>query len=129
MEKYVLCYVEEGMCYFTNQELGKQWGDDWDGIPYEHNAGTPYQHHGENIKKVFIVPEDGETHIEEPCDTYYCNSNYSVKEINNKEIPWLKIFYYKDKKKIIEEIFAGIEYNEFLEKLKDIPVEIYTRYN
>ena len=38
----VLCYVEGNWAYFTTKDLDKQWGDDWDDAPYEHNAGTPY---------------------------------------------------------------------------------------
>lgn len=38
----VLCYVDDKFAYFTTQELAKQWGDDWDDAPYEHNAGEPY---------------------------------------------------------------------------------------
>lgn len=37
-----LCYVEGDWAYFTTQPLDKQWGDDWDDAPYEHNAGEPY---------------------------------------------------------------------------------------
>ena len=40
---YKLCYIEKNFAYFTTQDLEKQWGDDWDDAPYEHNAGTPYE--------------------------------------------------------------------------------------
>ena len=39
----ILCYVDEPWAYFTTQDLDKQWGDDWNDAPYEHNAGTPYE--------------------------------------------------------------------------------------
>lgn len=38
-----LCYVKGSFAYFTTQELSKQWGDDWNDAPYEHNAGEPYE--------------------------------------------------------------------------------------
>ena len=39
----VLCYIDQmGRAYFTTQALSKQWGDDWNDAPYEHNAETPY---------------------------------------------------------------------------------------
>jgi hypothetical protein len=38
-----LCYVDRPWAYFTTQPITKQWGDDWDDAPYEHNAGTPYE--------------------------------------------------------------------------------------
>lgn len=39
----VLCYVDGPWAYFTTQPLAKQWGDDWNDAPYEHNAGEPYE--------------------------------------------------------------------------------------
>jgi hypothetical protein len=39
---YKLCYVSGSFAWFTTQELSKQWGDDWNDAPYEHNAGSPY---------------------------------------------------------------------------------------
>ena len=37
-----LCYIDSKCAYFTSQEIDKQWGDDWNDAPYEHNAGEPY---------------------------------------------------------------------------------------
>jgi len=43
LDNYKLCYVDDyNTAYFTNVPLSKQWGDDWDDAPYEHNAGLPY---------------------------------------------------------------------------------------
>ena len=42
MKEPILCYVKGPWAYFTTQPLKKQWGDDWDDAPYEHNAGEPY---------------------------------------------------------------------------------------
>lgn len=39
---FKLCYIDGCWAYFTTQDLDKQWGDDWDDVPYEHNAGDPY---------------------------------------------------------------------------------------
>ena len=38
-------YIEEKQekyAYFTPISLDKQWGDDWNDTPFEHNAGIPY---------------------------------------------------------------------------------------
>ena len=48
---YKLCYVDSSeyqaepmTLYFTElDDVTKQWGDDWDDVPYEHNSGTPYE--------------------------------------------------------------------------------------
>ena len=46
---YKLCYVDQEdeyssitTLYFTN-DMEKQWGDDWDDAPYEHNSESPYE--------------------------------------------------------------------------------------
>lgn len=105
-ELYKLCYIENNFAYFTTQDLDKQWGDDWDGAPYEHNAGTPYPPlyryvAGRNekvetdwnadgtpkweiVKIAFYCPS-----AETPAQMAYGNSKYSVQQINKGMIPWL----------------------------------------
>lgn len=41
-QTFKLCYVHHNILYFTDS-FEKQWGDDWDDAPYEHNAGEPYE--------------------------------------------------------------------------------------
>lgn len=85
-----LCYVSDSYdhdhfeVWFTNN-LTKQWGDDWDDAPYEHNAGDPYDHHDDATPVMYIVngdyilPDDG-----------YLNSPYSVESINRRAVAWLR---------------------------------------
>ena len=104
--------------YFTN-DLEKQWGDDWDDIPYEHNAGTPYNHNTDLIIVPFIIeyfklekmvevernyedllticPLFDDIEVRFPCDGYL-NSPYSIDMINTGAIPWLygRICRYKE---------------------------------
>ena len=49
-DEYKLCYVDGNKAWFTNN-FEKQWGDDWNDRPYEHNAGLPYDHWSELIKE------------------------------------------------------------------------------
>jgi hypothetical protein len=83
-----LCYVESGVAYFTTQELDKQWGDDWNDAPYEHNAGTPYGPYrpGDNwtITEIRFAGD-----FQVPCDGH-CNSPWSVQQINKGFCPWLR---------------------------------------
>ena len=86
--KYKLCYVEQKddylnliTLYFTN-DMEKQWGDDWDDIPYEHNAGEPYEHETDVFS--IIVNTNWE-------DVITPHSPYSVKDINKGIIPWITI--------------------------------------
>lgn len=73
--------------YFTS-DLDKQWGDDWDDAPYEHNADEPYT----NETHVIMIPvkliSSGDIVIEFPKDGYI-NSPYSVDSINHGKCSWV----------------------------------------
>ena len=76
----MLYYCQNSGAYFTNKPLSEQCGDDWNDIPYEHNAGAPY---GEGIVKVawdgpFKLPGE-----------HCINSSYSVDRIKQGAVPWL----------------------------------------
>lgn len=88
MENAKLCYVDGNFAYFTTQPLEKQWGDDWNDAPYEHNAGAPYGPIREDEDwEIFKVAFDGD--FETPADIAGHNSNYSVEMINKGAIAWL----------------------------------------
>lgn len=93
-----LCYIDNGFAYFTTN-FEDVWGDDWDDIPYEHNAGEPYEEY--DIKKVafdgeFNYPHSGKL-----------NSEYSVQMINDKETWWLHDFINK------RQLYAGATIEQF----------------
>jgi len=105
----VLCYVEGSWAYFTTQTLDKQWGDDWDDAPYEHNAGRPYDAGRYYYADGTIKPipsdwnDDGtpkwriytvafEGNLYPPCDEGP-NSNYCVRDINTGAVAWLRSQY------------------------------------
>jgi len=108
---YKLCfvksseYIDEPMIlYFTElQDVTKQWGDDWNDIPYEHNAGEPYEFDYTQKEKgvkngvgiyppidIFKIIISGECGISTP-RTEILNSPYSVEAINKGIIPWITI--------------------------------------
>lgn len=97
MEDWKLCYVDDWTMYFTSLPLEKQWGDDWNDAPFEHNAGTPYESHGEfkPCAKVHyrdaIVP--GTQLI--PPSHGHINSQWSVQAINKGSSPWLRAQIYR----------------------------------
>lgn len=88
----VLCYVDKGRAWFTTQSLSKQWGDDWNDAPYEHNAGDPYSWserldgaEGRARWDLYTVLFVGEG-LSEPC----AFGSRSVEEINRgRVIPWV----------------------------------------
>ena len=102
-----LCYVENGVAYFTNNS--KQWGDDWNDAPYEYNAGTPYEEEGFEVLKLGFYTG---YKYSEPCNYFY-GKYFSVEEINCKFVPWL----IPDDVKYTP-IFAGDTIKEFVEKIK-----------
>lgn len=85
-EDFKLCYVRDNKAFFTTLSLEKQWGDDWDDAPYEHNAGSPYLEKGQELVTLYFSGE-----FNEPCSDLF-SSPYSVKSINAGAIPWLRHF-------------------------------------
>lgn len=101
-----LCYIEDNKAYFTTQDLDKQWGDDWDDRPYEHNAETPYEGDGWEITAVMF-----EGDFEVPC-AHRLNSPYSVQDINALHTPWLRTETWVSKVRKV--LFAGSSLKEFV---------------
>lgn len=125
LSKAVLCYYDLSHAYFTTQSLDKQWGDDWDDQPYEHNAGRPYNFDRHDIKAkrkpweiVSIMLPD--VHDSAPCFGHR-NSPYCVKRINRiKPIPWFRI---DDKP-----IYAGTSLRQVLDLLQQSDIFHYPNY-
>lgn len=107
-----LCYVQEPWAYFTIKMEG-QWGDDWDGRPYECNAGEPYDYACKvAYEGDFITPDEG-----------YYNSPFSVDDINRGDIAWLRVAWWSTKPKVA--LFAGATLAEFKEKVETAGGTIY----
>jgi len=114
MEEPKLCYVEGRMAYFTTRELDKQWGDDWNDAPYEHNAGTPYHDRQNNPPQWVISTIMFDSNMETPADIAACNSPFSVEQINAGITPWLVNRFEKPYRKI----FAGVTPDEFMDTIE-----------
>ena len=92
-------YIEgkqEFYAYFTPISLDKQWGDDWNDAPYEHNAGVPYDDYYDGDERVeteiivvpFYIPHDGWT-VRLPEDYGGGNSPFAVEDINGGAVAWI----------------------------------------
>jgi len=114
-----LCYCRESWAFFTDQPLNKQWGDDWNNAPYEHNAGYPYSHDGEIITK---VAWDGDFDL--PGNNAY-NSSYSVERINQGVIPWLVTSKWIKEPVVV--INAGTSYEDFVRLIHEGGGNVYTK--
>jgi hypothetical protein len=116
----VLCYVEGAFAYFTTQPLEKQWGDDWNDAPYEHNAGRPYEwredYDGKNGKPRWEITKVAfESPLETPSDMGGINSGWSVEQINAKETAWLTDPAYGQRPRITRPVvWAGVTIDEFI---------------
>ena len=73
------------LSYGTN-DCTDYWGDDWNDVPYEHNAGSVYDVNKELEAHYNLV---GCT-VFEPCDGYN-NSPYSMSDIKEGVVPCLII--------------------------------------
>lgn len=93
-EDAVLCYVEFGWAWFTTQPLEKQWGDDWNDAPYEHNAGRPYEYRPDIAADADKEPWEihkvaWDAPLVTPSDNV-ANCPYSVQDINRGAAAWLR---------------------------------------
>lgn len=110
-DNYKLCFADSSeylgepiTLYFTElNDITKQWGDDWNDKPYEHNAGEPYEYdysqpeqgvkNGTGIYPsidIIKIIVNSAYNISTPrtgCE----NSPYSVEDINKGIVPWLTI--------------------------------------
>lgn len=119
-----LCYIDGPWAYFTDQPLkgdGRQWGDDWNDAPYEHNAGTPYDHDGQQVQRVAWSGP-----FETPADIAGGNSNYSVEDINAGAAAWLITERWSRQDKTII-IPAGTPMDDFIDMLWEGGGEVYRR--
>lgn len=71
---------------------GEQWGDDWNDIPFEHNAGRVYEEFQKGFKDIAF--EFGDTIIEP--DYGYSNSPYDKEMMVKRNIPCLIVIKEKD---------------------------------
>ena len=128
-EAYKLCYIDGSKAWFTNS-FEHQWGDDWNDRPYEHNAGSPYDHwceliednkdrfkrkykdHPIKLKTLYFDTNDWTE--KRPCDI----GSFSVEDINKQAVAWLHTNEFN--------ILAGTTYADFIKTIQRYNGEIYT---
>jgi len=86
--KEIIDYVKKGnQVRFFLGKNGNQWGDDWDDIPYEHNAGTVYK---EFIEGNEVVAFNFDALVVEP--SYgVANSKFSKQDMVNRHVPCIAV--------------------------------------
>lgn len=125
-----LCYIAHGYAYFTTlQDVTRQWGDDWNDIPYEHNAEEPYpwnDRRGVPRYEISKFPFEC-SHLLTPPDflNYTNNSPYSVEMINRGDVPWLQTPSYDYYSGPVICIMAGTSFNDFVTMVHLAGGEVY----
>lgn len=129
-----LCYVEPPWAYFTSAPLDEQWGDDWDDAPWQHNAGPPYDHNGQTIKKVayqgiLYPPGEGPRIEYDGIESTGRNGNFvSVEDMNrgDRSVPWLVEVQLQGREiGVGVEIHAGVSLTEFIELVETAGGQVY----
>lgn len=111
-----LCFVYDQWAYFSPQEPSELCFDDWEDIPYEHNAALPY---GSDVVKVaYDAP------VYTPADLARGNSPYSALQINRGAIAWLSPY---DDVPNGQYIQAGMSLEDFKAAIKAMGGEVYVR--
>lgn len=112
MDNEIIDFEKKGnVIRFYLGKNGEQWGDDWNDIPYEHNAGKVYD---EYIKGHCDIAVDFSWDVQEPANLF-SNSPYSKLLMRDKNVNALYIR--KDKKEYL--IYFGDKIEDIL-KLKYI---------
>lgn len=71
--------------FYLGDSTADYWGDDWDDVPYEHNAGRVYE---EFIKGYKDVAFDFDALVLAPCNGEW-NSPWSKQDMKDRKVPCL----------------------------------------
>lgn len=103
MNKEIIDFARKGnVIRFYLGKNGEQHGDDWNDIPYEHNAGKVYD---EFVEDMIDIPIDFDCLVLEPSDGYY-NSNYCKDDMKNRKVPCIIIVPYELHKDTWQDSFS-----------------------
>ena len=70
--------------YLGDDKETDYWGDDWDDVPYEHNAGQVYDEFVTGMTEI-AFPVDWL--VLEPCDDWSPNSKFCKEDFKNRKAP------------------------------------------
>ena len=98
-------------------ENGKQWGDDWNDAPYEHNAGTVY---AECVERTVDIAIPFDLYVIEPSDGQL-NSSWCKEDMIHRKVAafWVDTDDYSGK--TLLSVSYGDDVDEVLEKVKALP--------
>lgn len=117
--------------YLGKDDLNDYWGDDWNDVPYEHNAGTVYD---EFISGTIDVAFPFVYTIVEPADDWHYNLNspFCKDDMRKRKVPCLIIVPLMDDSFMDSKAFSyyvgdsgldKIYFNDNVESLKKLVEE------
>lgn len=124
--EYQLCYIEGNLAHFLSVPPSLVWGDDWDDVPYEHNAGTPYltrTNAETDIPVDSVVVAFRCDSLETPAERACGNSSYSVQMINAGHVAWLATSQWYGG--VPFSIHAGTTVRDFISTIEQAGGEVY----
>ena len=92
--------------YLGKDDLNDYWGDDWNDVPYEHNAGTVYDEFIMRKRKVpclIIVPLMDDSFMDNKAFSYYVGDSGLDKIYFNDSVEGLKKLAEEQRAFIIKE--------------------------
>lgn len=98
-------------------ENGKQWGDDWNDAPYEHNAGSVYSEYVDRTIDV-VVPFD--LYVIEPSDNH-SNSEWCKEDMINRKVAAFWIDDADWNGKTLLSVSFGDDADDVAKKIADLP--------
>lgn len=136
--KMYLCFADRGELWFTDKKAKDVWGDDWDDIPLEHNAGEPYVDRCKHSVKIGVTGGDDTSDNEYQLVTFdqimdnagIINSDFSAEILNKDKIfQWAEICVL-DRGELItkEKFYADTPLDQFIDILRSYNIEFESFY-
>lgn len=106
--------------YLGTDDCEDYWGDDWNDVPYEHNAEQVYSEYIQGyVEFAFPLKYD----VREACDGYF-NSPFSKEDMKNRKVPCLTIstdiFHNKSTPESKIEIYFGDNIDEISKQITEL---------
>lgn len=136
--KMYLCFADRGELWFTDKKAKDVWGDDWNDIPLEHNAGEPYVDRCRHSIEIMVADDSDMNDNKYQLMTFdqimdnagIINSDFSAEILNKDKIfQWAEICVL-DRGSLItkEKFYADTPLDQFIDALRCHNIEFESFY-
>lgn len=120
-QELIDCELKGNLVRLYLGKNGKQWGDDWDDKPYEHNAGHVYD---EFVEKIADISINFEYDVNEPADfAIEGNSQWRREDFIKKKIHAISINNPENRSSIF--IYFGETLENILKRIRYVAHNVY----